>query len=68
MDLILNVKFNKRPEPNDILVFNGKEWVNMTKKEFLIELIGEIKNIKDTIKDLDELKREVKELRGEDDE
>ena len=68
MDLILNVKTTKTPEKNDLLIYNGKEWVIVSKGEYLSELINNINNIKEAIKDLDELKQQIKELRGEDDE
>lgn len=68
MDLILNVKINKKLEKGDILVYDGKEWKNVSKKEFLAELVNEITDIKEELKAIKDLKHKVAELRGEDDE
>ena len=68
MDLILNVKLNKKLEKGDILIYEGKEWKNISKKEFLIELVNEIDDIKEGLKIVKDLKHKVAELRGEDDE
>lgn len=68
MDLILNVKLNKKLEKGDVLVYDGKEWKNVSKKEFLIELANEIVDIKEALKAIKDLKHKVAELRGEDDE
>lgn len=68
MDLILNVKINKKLEKGDVLVYDGKEWKNVSKKEFLAEMQKEVDNIKEQLKIVKDLKRKVAELRGEDDE
>lgn len=68
MDLILNVKLNKKLEAGDVLVYDGKEWKNVSKKEFLAELVNEITDIKEELKAIKDLKHKVAELRGEDDE
>lgn len=68
MDLILNVKINKKLEKGDILVYDGKEWKNVSRKEFFAELANEITNIKEEFKAIKDLKHKVAELRGEDDE
>lgn len=68
MDLILNVKLNKKLEKGDVLVYDGKEWKNVSRKEFFAELANEIIDIKDALKVVKDLKHKVAELRGEDDE
>ena len=68
MDLILNVKLNKKLEKGDVLVYDGKEWKNISKKEFLAEIINEIGDINEKLKILKEFKKKIAELRGEDDE
>ena len=68
MDLILNVKLNKKLEKGDVLVYDGKEWKNISKKEFLAEMQKEIDEAEEQLKLIKDLKRKVAELRGEDDE
>lgn len=68
MDLILNVKLNKKLEKGDVLVYDGKEWKNISKKEFLAEMQKEVDDTKEQLKVVEDLKHKVAELRGEDDE
>lgn len=68
MDLILNVKLNKKLEKGDVLIYDGKEWKNVSKKEFLAEMQKEVDDIKERLKVVKDLKHKVAELRGEDNE
>lgn len=70
MNLVLSVNLKKKLEKNDILVFNGKEWINISKSEFLAELNNKFCELQDKLNKLqelaDNLDKKVKELRGED--
>lgn len=72
MDLILNVKINKKLEKDDVLVYDGKEWKNVSRKEFLAKMSQENETLREECKimrdDLDYALKAIRELRGEDDE
>jgi len=65
-NLILPVELKKTLEANDILVYNGHVWINVSKKEYLAEFVNEINRLKNLQDDVDTLKTQVRELRGED--
>ena len=69
MNLVLDVNLKKNLEPGDILVFNGKEWTNLSKEEYLAKLSLAVNSLEDRCdkieKENDELKQKVAELRGE---
>ena len=66
MNLVLDVKFRKKLEIGDILYFDGKYWTNLSKKEYLALLTKDVENLKEKLLELDDLKKKVAELRGED--
>lgn len=69
MNLVLDVNLKKNLEPGDILVFNGKQWTNLSKEEYLAKLLHSVNSLEDRCdkieKENDELKQKVAELRGE---
>ena len=70
MNLILEVNLKKKLEQNDILVFDGKQWTNESKDEFLAKANAELKELDERVEKLEKqvavLSQLVKELRGED--
>lgn len=66
MNVVLNVNLNKKLEDNDILVYCNGYWTNLSKEEYLRKLKNDINELKEKLSELDDLKKKVAELRGED--
>ena len=60
MKMEVNIKY--RPEKNDIIIFNGKEWVNISYNSLLEPLNKVIETLKNRITDLE---NEIKSIKGE---
>lgn len=50
MNVVLDVNLKKELEKNDILVFDGKQWVNLSKDEYLAKTRDNIKELKEADK------------------
>ncbi len=65
MNIVIDAKFDKEPQNGDILVYQNGKWINLPKKEYLHELLLDIKELKKLVGEVDALKHSVAELRGE---
>ena len=70
MKVVIDLKFLKELENDDILIFRDGSWVNIRKSEYIAELNKKIKSLE---KEVDTLNKNmtycvdaIKELRGED--
>lgn len=70
MNLVLDVDIVKNLEKNDILVFDGNKWVNMSKEEYLTRVKEDIKDLQksdeETTHDLMEHLKQIELLRQRD--
>lgn len=70
MNLALDVKFKKDLEKNDVLVYDGKLWSNLSKEEYLAKIRDDVENLKkadaDTTHDLMEHLKQIELLRQRD--
>lgn len=69
MNLVLDVNFKKKLEAEDILYFDGKSWTNLSKSEYLAQLLQKVNALEAKYEKLEnsnkELAQKVAELRGE---